>query len=411
MHIHYYFDNPTKAQLSGKESAIYVWVYSAEGRVKVHTGIRIESRYWDFPRQCAKKSYPGVVALNFFLSELKTRILSTLRQTAAHNGLTVEYIKKEVRKLISGHPVEANDLLERFKEYTAAKQVTLSHNSTRKHITARNHLIDYSERFNTKITFESINYSFFEKFVAFLMQEKKHLNNTVLKQIVILKGFLNWSVDMGYTTNENHRKFKLKEQETAVIHLSEEELLALYHLDLSDSGSLGRIRDIFCFQAFTGQRYSDVRDLDWDGIDFKNRWWSLTSQKTRDKLQIPLNDFALAILMKYGEQRKLPSVSNQKLNKYLKVLGERAEIKAPFSIVQFRGSNRIDTKGPKYEFLTSHVARKTFVTLSLAKGMRQETVASITGHRDFKTMKKYLKITNDMKVSEMNKIWSFSSDK
>ena len=60
---------------------------------------------------------------------------------------------------------------------------------------------------------------------------------------------------------------------------------------------------------------------------------------------------------------------------------------------------------PKWEFISTHTARRTFVTLSLEKGMRPEVLMTITGHKDNKTMKKYLKIVSKVKEREMNNIW------
>lgn len=37
--------------------------------------------------------------------------------------------------------------------------------------------------------------------------------------------------------------------------------------------------------------------------------------------------------------------------------------------------------------------------------MRPEMVMSITGHKDYKTFKKYIKLTDKVKLAEMNNIW------
>jgi adenylate cyclase class IV len=62
------------------------------------------------------------------------------------------------------------------------------------------------------------------------------------------------------------------------------------------------------------------------------------------------------------------------MNDYLKELGKFAEIEQPVQKVKFIGSRRIEEKVPKYELITTHTARRTFVTLSLEKGIRPETV-------------------------------------
>ena len=73
--------------------------------------------------------------------------------------------------------------------------------------------------------------------------------------------------------------------------------------------------------------------------------------------------------------------------------------------MKYSGTKRIEIEKSKYDFISTHTARRTFVTLSLEKGMRPETVMEITGHKDYKTMKKYLKITSKVKTDEMNKVW------
>ena len=75
-------------------------------------------------------------------------------------------------------------------------------------------------------------------------------------------------------------------------------------------------------------------------------------------------------------------------------------------IVKYRGAEKVEFIEPKYKFIGTHTARRTFVTLSLEKGMRPETVMSITGHKDYNTFKKYIKLTDKVKLAEMNNIWS-----
>ena len=107
-----------------------------------------------------------------------------------------------------------------------------------------------------------------------------------------------------------------------------------------------------------------------------------------------MHDVVKRILTNY--EGKLPvSISNQKTNIYLKELGEFAGINEPLLITKYRGVEVVEIKEPKYNLMTSHTARRTFVTLSLEKGMRPETVMEITGHKDYKMFKKYKLLTYD----------------
>jgi integrase len=220
----------------------------------------------------------------------------------------------------------------------------------------------------------------------------------------MLRTFLKWAEDRGYTTNENYKKFKASNEHVDIICLSEDELFRIYNADFSHNKKLDRVRDVFCFGCFTGQRFSDLANIKRE--DIKGFSWWIRTKKTRDIIEIPLNEFALEILNKYPEQFKpLPVMSNQKMNDYLKEMGKYLCIDEQITRVRYSGAKRIEVTEPKYNFISSHIARRTFVTLSLEKGMRPETVMTITGHKDFKTLQRYIRISSKVKNAEMNNIW------
>jgi integrase len=128
--------------------------------------------------------------------------------------------------------------------------------------------------------------------------------------------------------------------------------------------------------------------------------------KTDKSYFVPLNGFALTILNKYKDAyRPLPVMSNQKTNDYLKELGKLVEIDEPTSLTKRRGNEKLTNTQPKYEFISTHTARRTFITLSLEKGMRPEVVMRISGHSNYATFKKYIKISEKVAEVEMNDIW------
>ncbi|MFZ1290699.1 MAG: tyrosine-type recombinase/integrase, partial [Melioribacteraceae bacterium] len=131
---------------------------------------------------------------------------------------------------------------------------------------------------------------------------------------------------------------------------------------------------------------------------------NLVSEKTTEKIRVPLNQYSEAILKKYNYS--LPVISNQKTNEHLKNLGKLGEINEPTIITRFQGVEEIQVTKPKYEFIGTHTARRTFVTLSLEKGMRPEIVMSITGHKEYNTFKKYIKLTSKVKNMDMKRIWN-----
>lgn len=76
------------------------------------------------------------------------------------------------------------------------------------------------------------------------------------------------------------------------------------------------------------------------------------------------------------------------------------------ALVRYQDAKRVEDRGPKWQLLSSHVARRTFVTISLERGMRPKVVMSITGHRSFKTMKKYIALTEQSRREALNAVWN-----
>lgn len=53
-----------------------------------------------------------------------------------------------------------------------------------------------------------------------------------------------------------------------------------------------------------------------------------------------------------------------------------------------------------------HMARRTFVTLSLEMGMRGEVTMEITGHKSYSTFRRYIKLASKEKEKEMKAVWN-----
>ena len=164
--------------------------------------------------------------------------------------------------------------------------------------------------------------------------------------------------------------------------------MQLYDHDFSDNSRLERARDLFCFACFTGQRFSDVLRFSRD--DMEGNMWVFTSYKSKKKVVVPFEGFirnALPILEKYNYL--LPEISNQKLNEYLKELGEIAGLNSNEKIIRFSGVKELIIKNPKFKFMSSHMGRRTFVTIMLEKGVPITMVQKLTQHSDLRTLLKY----------------------
>jgi site-specific recombinase XerD len=118
-------------------------------------------------------------------------------------------------------------------------------------------------------------------------------------------------------------------------------------------------RDVFVFQVYTCMSYADLAAFDARKIENVDgrKMYSGRRGKTGQEYSFMLLKPALEILDKYNG--KLPIISNQKYNDYLKAVCVSAGIKKPVS---------------------SHWARHTGATLLLNEGINMEVVAKILGH-------------------------------
>ncbi|MEI7504689.1 MAG: site-specific integrase, partial [Paludibacter sp.] len=187
--------------------------------------------------------------------------------------------------------------------------------------------------------------------------------------LIVIDPFANYKirltkVDRGYLTQEDVEKI-LKKQ------------FPVKRLEL--------VRDIFIFSCFTGLAYIDVKNLVEKNIrtSFDGNLWIMTKrQKTKIESNILLLDVPKMIIEKYKGKsingQVLPILSNQKMNAYLKEVGDLCEIDKE---------------------LTFHLARHTFATtITLAKGVPIETVSKMLGHTNIRTTQIYARIT-DSKIS------------
>lgn len=199
----------------------------------------------------------------------------------------------------------------------------------------------------------------------------------------------------------------LKSSNFQVIFLTPDEIEKLRRCQIPATLShLERVRDVFLFCCFTGLRYSDANNL--RRSDVKEDTIEVTTIKTADSLTIELNYQSKAILEKYKDadfedDKALPVISNQRMNDYIKELGQLAGIDEPIRETYYKGNERIDKVSPKYKLLGTHTGRRTFICTALSLGIPVNVVMKWTGHSDYKAMKPYVDIIDDIKAKSMKK--------
>lgn len=385
-------------------------------RVELTTGYRIDVSKWDSDKQRAKngttnKLKQSASEINADLADYYTTIQTIFKEYEILEKIpTPEQIKQAFSSKVKSDSVEVKDkvsLFEVFDEFVkeSGEQNNWSSSTHAKFATVKKHL----QAFDIRLTFESLDESRLDDYAKYLSHKKKMRNTTIIKQIKFLKWFLRWASRKGYNQNNDYEYFapKPKVVEKKVIFLKWSELMHLKDFPIpSEKKYLERVRDVFLFCCFTSLRYSDVYNL--RRSDVKDSHIEVTTIKTHDNLTIQFNKYSQEILEKYKDvhfedDKVLPVISNQKMNDYLKELGELAGIDEPIRETYYKGNKRIDEVSPKYQLLGTHTARRSFICNGLALGIPVEVIMKWTGHRDYKSMKPYIAIAEELKISEMNK--------
>lgn len=408
MKVKFYLDS--KSSRSGG-SAIWCYVREYDKTLALNTGERIKAELWDKAAQRAnlRKTQDKIVKgslknLNQYLNIYESKIIDitrTVRSKDHSSGFSV--IVNEIKKQFDKRETS---IFAVYDEFLSIKRHEVSKQSILKFNRVKALLEEYQKANREKLDFDKITPLFFSKFNSFLIDNKNMLNNTATKNIQFLKSFLIWANNNNFADNNSYKSFKGKSEKNEVIYLTEDELMTLYNLDLEDE-RLKRVRDLFVYQCFTGVRYSDIQNISRD--DISGATWTVRTKKTHQIIEIPLSSYPLSILAKYSDfPQPLPIISNQKMNTYLKELCEKANITEPVKVVKYKGSERIETTYKKFEVVGTHTARRTFISLSLQKGMKPDVIMAITGHTTYRMMQKYLKIADEHKREEMDKVWGSS---
>ena len=276
-------------------------------------------------------------------------------------------------------------------------------------------VLKHLEKFDRHLNYERFTEEGLDEYVSFLTENLELRNSTVSKELKLLRWFLKWAENKGYNRLRTYSFYhpKLKLVRNSLIFLTKEELSKLYRLEIPSwypsARELAWSRDMFCFCCFTSLRYSDMINLRIS--DIHNGKVVITTQKTDDTLSIELNDYATVILGRYlpgkkGDEKVFPHLTNCQLNLNIKTLGLICEFNDPQTRVFYRGRQKLVRTVPKWECLSSHCARRTFICNALSSGINAQTIMKWTGHSDYSAMKPYIDVTDRDKEDSMKRIFA-----
>ena len=387
-----------------KDETLIFLIFRYKGRkFKYSTGEKVKPSAWLDKKMCVSNSYMGSAEKNARLEKIEMELTKIYTRHFTNDSIpTPSILREELNRALNNDSISKMSFFKAFDEFMEVSNV--KERTLKKYNTLKNHLTDFQNKKRISIDFSVVDNQFYEKFIKYFIEDKKMLNNTIGKYISTFKTFMHWATDRGYNKNMSFRKFAVPNQKADIVYLEDEELNKILELDLSNKLRLEKVRDLFCLACFTGLRYSDISKLKRENV--RGEYLVVNTHKTQDYIKIPLINKAKKIISKYlNKDDFFKEISNQKMNDYLKEIGELAEINKEYTITQYCGKTRIETTLPKFKFISTHTARRTFITLSLEKGMRPETIMEITGHTSLRTMQKYVKIVQKVVTKELKNAW------
>lgn len=391
-----------KEPASTEPTLVYLVYRYNNVKLKYSFGQKINPKFWNAEKQRAKETrqFPEYGEFNSLLNNLEGCINNEFRRLINDGKApTPDLLKMALNKFARKEKAGVNDLIS-FAEYIVNN--TDRKPGTKKQLrqTIRN-LREFKQASKKSLHFDSIDLTFYDQFMEFLLN-KNYGKNTIGTIIKNIKVFMNEAVDRKLTANLQfkNKRFKYVEEPAETIYLTKAELDRVYHLDLSENKRLERVRDLFIIACYTGLRFSDLIELKNENISKDGKLVRIKTKKTGEIVIIPLQGYVKKILGKYDGVPPDP-ISNQKMNEYLKDLGQLAEIDEDVIITATKGGVRKSETFKKWQLITTHTARRSFATNAYLADVPTISIMKITGHRTEKSFLKYIKISQEDNANKL----------
>lgn len=409
--LYYPYIKPNYVAGDGKTPLYVRYNYNRTKRTLISTGYNIKPDHWDDKKRWIKRACPEFEDIDSVLTKITSK-LGEILTYAKDNGIDpiVDFVLLELEKNRE-YEQRSNrvNMFDTLELYIEEKKGNVSADQIKDYKSLKKHLTNFKAHSSQPVTFRNLNLKFYNEFMDYLFYKAEKpdgtiglLTNSAGKVVRLLKGFVNYQVAKGTIPAVDLTYFKVVEEETDAIYLSENELAKIYNLNLSDDKELEEIRDVFIVGCFTGLRYSDLSTLSPEHIDVANETINLKQRKVHKAVIIPMIDYVPEILEKYDYD--LPKIPSYKFNERLKELGKKAKLKQKVEIVRKKGNLRIKEIHEKWEMMSSHTCRRSFCTNMYLSGFPAEELMRISGHKSPAAFMRYIKVDNMQAANRLKEL-------
>lgn len=317
------------------------------------TGVKVYPRQWDSKNECVKLRNDAT-SLNKALSDIKNDAITLLTEMSKTGYVDLSRLNEIFKP-------KAYDLT--FNEYMKDRisKRNVSENTRERYVSFYKVFVD---EYGKMKNFSDITEAGVRDYDEWL--HKRIVNGHLMQQSTIyshhkyLRLFIYDALTDGYVDKNPYqsKRIKIDHGESGQIpSLTIDQVEQIENLELD--GFVGKTKDLFLFQCYTGLAFSDMQKFKLSNYSQdKDGNYLIKDKRTKtDTTYIfMLSEKALAIVMKY--KGKIPAISNQKYNQYLKVLGQMIGVPT----------------------LHSHMGRSTFASTCLNQGMNTDVLKHCLGH-------------------------------
>ena len=362
-------------------------------RVMLSTGDKILPIDWDFAKQRAIVSKRNLHAgdINLCIDKIANAFKKAFRTLIIDDVIpTQTAVKEKMEELLNLKPkveIKKVTFYSFIDSFLNDSKVNKKENTIRAYNATIKGIKDFGKLNGKDISFEDINLNWYSSFIKFL-QAKGHCQSTVGKYVKNLKSILNAATELGHNTNLIFRsKSFMKPNELShKIFLTKEEIEKIAALDLSNDRLKDITRDYFLISTMTGLRFSDFVRIKKEYII--NDRIQMITLKTGQEVIIPIAPLLKSIFLKYDfEFPKCPC--NQVFNRYIKEVGEEAELNNIETVTKTMGGVKSVRSYKKWELLSSHTGRRSFVSNGILAGVNSNALMKISGHRSSAVFNSY----------------------
>ncbi|MCM1030965.1 MAG: site-specific integrase [Oscillibacter sp.] len=272
---------------------------------------------------------------------------------------------------------------------------------------AVNHLQRFSDASRTSV-FTNLGEQTMEDFVYYL-QGQNLMVATVKNNINRIKYLLKKAHRAGYETDRTVEDFNVPNEEANTVFLTMREVYKIHrYADLTSRET--EIKDYFVIGCLTALRFSDYSRL--KPQNFVRNKITIKTKKTNTPVQVPMHPVVKEIIQKYNKELPPPPSLqhfNREIKKICRQIGFRKKVLSERQI----GKARVSKLIPKYQFISSHTARRTAATNMYLAGIMPFRIMLVTGHKTEKSFFRYIRITREenVKVLARHKFFTGESRK